>query len=627
MAIRTTRGFWALAPSLVFAPLVALSSVACTVVFDMADGELAAPDGGPDGASGTGGAAGSAGNAGTGGTAGTSGTGGTGGWAGNGGAAGHAGSSGSAGVAGSGGAAGTAGSSGTGGCSTDCDDSLPCTTDACVEGNCDNTLAFGCLILGECIDDGARNGDNACEVCDPAQNEYQYSLVANGTDCGAGKVCNQGVCGECVPGLSCTPSMPCHQGEIDCTSGTPVCQPVGALPNGTDCGLDRVCFNGECTLCSSGDACEPINLCRTGQTDCSTGVLQCLELGNVTNGTPCGANQVCFNGSCDTCLSGQECEPPNPCKMGITSCTTGQSTCLEADNRPNGTTCGPSQICQDGVCVGGCNTTTHQCVTPPGGGWSEPMAIVNGTNGCGGAFPTVLGSLLAGLEVPESRCECSCGSAHADCAKPVHIDGFDQPNCVSGIGTHTVDPQDCYYTRTPSHLLRVGAPTVTCGAGTVTAYMGLASWLVDRVACGAVDGAPCASAAEVCVPRPQSPFFEPICVMRDGDEGCPAGFSNRTLYHRSISDTRDCPNSCTCEGGGGSCQVMIQLWAGSQTCLGAADVSTLVTQSSAHCFNEADYGSVRADIPTVRTAASCSPVEPAVTGGATEADPVTVCCN
>lgn len=613
MAIRTTKRLPAWVPLLAFAPVAALLSVDCTVVFDMKDGELA--DAGPDGASGSAGSGGSAG------------TGGVGGQAGSGGAGGSAGASGQAGSAGSAGSSGTAGSGGSSGCSTDCDDHLPCTTDECLGGNCENTLAVGCLIQGDCVDDGVINGANACEACSPSEHAYQYSLRPDGVDCGEGKVCHQGVCGECVPGLACTPSVPCHLGAIDCSEGTPVCMQRDSLPNGTSCGLDSVCYNGECMPCSSGNACEPVSPCRTGQTDCSTGVLECAETGNVANGTPCGANQVCFNGSCNLCLAEQTCEPENPCKTGITSCATGQSTCLEADNRPNGTSCGPSQICQAGVCIGGCNLSTHQCVTPPGGGWSEPMALVNGSPGCGGGFPTFLGPLRAELEVPESHCACSCGSANTDCAEPVHIDGFDQPNCVSGIGTHTVEPQACYYTRTPSHLLRVGAPKATCGEGSVTEYIGPASWVVDRVACAPVDAEPCASASDVCVPRPQSPFLEPICVMREGDTACPVGFPNRTLYYRSISDTRDCPNSCSCEGGGGSCQVMIHLWAGSQTCLGASDYGTLVTPTAPVCFHEADYGSVRADIPTVRTPASCSPVAPAVTGVATAADPITVCCQ
>lgn len=626
-------------------PILVLATSACTAIFGMEEGELGAVDAGGDSSAGTGGMSGASGTGGTGGTGGDSGTsgggtggtsgggtggasgGGTGGAAGTsaaGGAAGEAGIGGSAGAAGTAGSAGEAGAAGAAGvgCPTDCNDGLSCTDDACAQGDCENTLAIGCLIEGGCVAEGELNPDNACEVCDSTRHEYQYSQVANGTDCGAGQVCNAGVCGDCVDGQACTPSEACRVGQIDCSSGSPVCQETGNLDNGTGCGVDMVCNNGSCESCEAGAACSP-GVCRVGLTSCSTGVQVCQETGNAGNGSSCGTNMVCYNGACASCVEGQSCAPTNPCKLGAITCSSGQPQCVQTTNQPDGTTCGSSKICQSGTCVDSCNLTTHACVTPAGAGWSAPFAHVAASQGCQGQFPTQVGVLRNSLSVPSSTCDCTCGTPTGSCDPDVGVEGFsDSQSCTSSVGGGDIHPPTCFNLGTLSRKIIAPSIESSCASGTVTPYLSTPTWGLNHVACAPVAGLPCADSGDSCVPQPASPFSSEICVMRSGSVACPSGFPNRTVYYEDYNDTRSCPSSCTCTKSGGYCSVPITGYSGSG-CTGSNQSINVTTEL---CLTNALYDSFHAGTPTVGSYGTCQATDPSVTGSASASDPITVCC-
>lgn len=145
---------------------------------------------------------------------------------------------------------------------------------------------------------------------------------------------------SCVGGAACTPSTPCRTGNIDCTSGVPVCTATGNLPNGMSCGANEVCGSGTCNACTQGATCTPSNACHTGTVDCSSGTVVCTDTGtSLANGTACGASSVCESGTCDACgATGQYCcaggacgGSPNECIGAVaSSCRTNvspQCTC------------------------------------------------------------------------------------------------------------------------------------------------------------------------------------------------------------------------------------------------------------------------------------------------------------
>src|SRR5262249_29819758 len=75
----------------------------------------------------------------------------------------------------------------------------------------------------------------------------QTGQAPNGTACGANQVCNAGTCVACTAGLACTPGgNVCQVGTTSCSSGTPTCVASGNAPNGTACGAGKTCNNGVC---------------------------------------------------------------------------------------------------------------------------------------------------------------------------------------------------------------------------------------------------------------------------------------------------------------------------------------------------------------------------------------------
>src|SRR5262249_25184808 len=154
-------------------------------------------------------------------------------------------------------------------------------------------------------------------------------------------VCSAGACVSCTAGLACTPANPCHAGTQMC-SPTITCADTGRnLANGAACGTNMVCNNGTCSTCVPGVGCQPVNACKTGTSSCVTGVPVCVDTGNVPNGTMCGVAQVCNNGACGDCMPGGACSSnPGICKIGMTSCATGTTTCIDGGNKAAGSGCG-----------------------------------------------------------------------------------------------------------------------------------------------------------------------------------------------------------------------------------------------------------------------------------------------
>ena len=134
------------------------------------------------------------------------------------------------------------------------------------------------------------------------------------------------------------------------------------------------------TVSRAARAC-PANPCHKGMFVCNEGAMTCMELTDMqANGTVCGMNMVCRNGSCGACTEGMACDVTGkPCRVGSIVCTTGAPVCTETDNKPNGTTCGTGMVCQAGTCAtcqaGGACTPTNRCHT--------------GTLVCSGAAPDV----------------------------------------------------------------------------------------------------------------------------------------------------------------------------------------------------------------------------------------------
>jgi hypothetical protein len=220
-----------------------------------------------------------------------------------------------------------------------CGNSLVCNEGRCV--SC--TEGQSCTPTNKC-----HAGTLSCMTGTPQCMDANRNL-ANGTSCGTNQVCNNGTCADCTANVSCDTGNPCKLGTTSCSTGTSQCREAGNAPNGRGCGAGRVCSDGSCVACTPNTACQP-SACKVGTTSCSTGTSECRETGNAANGSSCGTDRVCNNGSCNNCNQGGTCTLSNPCKRGTISCSTGASVCMDAGNVNDGTGCGGSRVCVGGTC-------------------------------------------------------------------------------------------------------------------------------------------------------------------------------------------------------------------------------------------------------------------------------------
>jgi hypothetical protein len=191
--------------------------------------------------------------------------------------------------------------------------------------------------------------------------------VANGAMCGTNLFCSNGNCLACTPGSTCSPDNPCKTGGTSCETGTSQCLESGNQRDGTSCGEGRVCQNGICRACGDGMPCTPANKCHRGQLSCATGRPVCMDIGsNVMNGTACGTNLSCSNGLCvPNCVPGtQACGTNNQCTTGRNRCPSG----CQQTPEPDGKNCGTCRECRGGscqpkLCAQGqvCNPNTGAC--------------------------------------------------------------------------------------------------------------------------------------------------------------------------------------------------------------------------------------------------------------------------
>ncbi|HXI55039.1 MAG TPA: esterase-like activity of phytase family protein, partial [Polyangia bacterium] len=189
-----------------------------------------------------------------------------------------------------------------GGCGISCDDSNPCTADACsADGVCTHTsvedgLACddgnACTRADSCRD-GACVGSQpvACAAadqchgagsCDPATGACSNPPVADGTACNDGDACTQtdscltGVCTGSNP-VTCVAADQCHvAGACDPSSGVCTNPPATdgvACNDGNACTQSDRCLAGTCSagepvVCPTADGCHP-GLCDSVSGTCS----------------------------------------------------------------------------------------------------------------------------------------------------------------------------------------------------------------------------------------------------------------------------------------------------------------------------------------------------------------------
>ncbi len=256
-----------------------------------------------------------------------------------------------------------------------CDDSNPCTLDACEP-------ATGCT---QTDDDGKPcDDDNLCTIGD----------ICGGGGCQAGQV------------KPCSPGKPCVIGDCNLADGKCIYtnkQAGAGCDDGDDCTVPDGCDGGLCVGalldCDDGNACT-IDACKSGEgcayidsaaacddgDKCTSG--EHCTVGSCAGGKPtaCDDGKECTTDSCDhgsgacafvvkpdgaACDDGDDCSAPDGCKNGdcvgaLIDCDDGNACTIDACKPgigcshldsvaacDDGDKCATGEHCAAGVCAGG----------------------------------------------------------------------------------------------------------------------------------------------------------------------------------------------------------------------------------------------------------------------------------
>jgi hypothetical protein len=298
-----------------------------------------------------------------------------------------------------------------------CDDTNPCTDDAC------NPSDGGCVYTKDdtntCWDGNGCSGPNGVDRC------FQGACVA-GTEkvCSDSNVCTSDGCdgatGNCV--FTALSGTPCSDGDgctgpggaDTCTSG--ICVPglQKSCSDGNPC-TDDACIpaDGGCSFVpDDGNTCDDQSLCTSGD-HCSAGAC-------VTTPVTCDDGNGCTLDGCDTgvgCLFtvslGATCSDGN-------GCTVGDACAADAGCEP-----GTLETCDDGLSctVDSCDPQDGGCSNVPDdtscdGGNPCAVDTCNPINGCEVAYKP-LGSACSDTNACTTAEQCNgagtCGSSSVNC--------------------------------------------------------------------------------------------------------------------------------------------------------------------------------------------------------------------
>lgn len=267
------------------------------------------------------------------------------------------------------------------GVQTDCDDSNPCTDDACDPnakggGGCVNSAntkpcddGDACTGKdtckgGKCVvvdisagcDDGNSCTDDTCDKVKGCVATPNTKACDDGSACTSGDVCAKGQCAGGKNTCECSKSADCAtkgtnkcDGPLACVSGKCAVDPakkVTCADDGNPC-TNIACdpTKGVCATAplkdgapcdADGSACTSNDACAAGK--CAPGpTLQCDDKNPCTDDA-CNAKAGCVQkANTKACDDGSICTTGDACASGV--CTSGKAK-----------TCGDGNICTDGIC-------------------------------------------------------------------------------------------------------------------------------------------------------------------------------------------------------------------------------------------------------------------------------------
>jgi hypothetical protein len=321
--------------------------------------------------------------------------------------------------------------------------------------------------------------------------------------------------------------------------------------------------------------------------------------------------------------------------------------------------------CDDPDCQSG-----HTCVPIAPATWAGPLVFYKGSGAAPeclatGEYKTVAHNGNSGLNLGTASCpSCACDSPNGTVCS-VDLVFFTSATCGSGscwgygpqVGCGDPGSPTPAITKTagacsflPTLLSNDGSGArgaaftnvqVTGGAcnssSSGTKNIPAPSWDETVRVCGGAPNTGKGCGASVCLPRPQSPFQSKICIAKDGDNPCPSGpFSDKLVFHKSFTDNRDC-STCGCGlVSGGTCNATIELFT-DDFCASNKDTLNVQNQCVGITIDpdpepnppppSVGPADTRSAIVTgTPSGGSCTISGGQITGAATPAQPVTLCC-
>jgi len=165
----------------------------------------------------------------------------------------------------------------------DCDDSSACTTDVCINNECQNTQ-LSC-------NDGNICTDNTCDPSIGCVNDSNTNSCDDGNVCTPEDICSAGSC--------------VGSGSLDCSDGNECTD--------DECNPITGCFNLNNTApCNDADACTSGDVCSQGS--CSGTTITCTDDGNLCTDEVCDSIFGCTHPpNTDSCDDGEVCTIEDAC--------------------------------------------------------------------------------------------------------------------------------------------------------------------------------------------------------------------------------------------------------------------------------------------------------------------------
>lgn len=353
----------------------------------------------------------------------------------------------------------------------DCDDSLSCTTDTCIDKPGQGKICAwavqenSCLIQGVCHSAGATD-PKGCGICDPTS-PLAWAGVADGEACDDSDICTFNT--TCQEGICTGDQVDCDDGN-SCTVAS--CDPIQGcmntpLADGTSCDdqsactTEDTCQSGQCAGATLG--CDDGNPCTDDVCDPVTGCSNVANTASCDDGDPCTTGDVCSEGVCQA-GEPETCDDNNACTIDICHPVAG------CQYLPTNSPCctGEVSICDDGnpcttdLCdpdTAGCTYELNTLPCNDGNACTENDVCGEGV--CGGSVR----SCDDGNDCTSDSCNVNQGCFHAPLSGLSCDDGLScstADTCVAGMCT--ADTSQCFCT--PSFADATKFSALALGANT-----------------------------------------------------------------------------------------------------------------------------------------------------------------